>query len=301
MRSLVASPTHSSLPAPRQSVDDTAPWGVQKALAAARDAAPALGLAASDLDAIGVVQVVSTAVLHVGDLAVKVYPRSADLGRLRRTASVLTGHADIWVPPVSEPVVTAHGVVVAYPWHAGDPVAWGEIGDLLSRWHAADVAPGQLQPWAPLGRLPMQLMAYAGTATSDPGLVRIATQARGRLLEQVATLGTALGQGVIHGDVSPSNVLRRNGSPALIDSDFVALGPREYDLVPAAQRLAGGTLSAADYDAFCSSYGYDVRGWDGLPLIEEICRLGAITFRLWCAVQRGDDTAWLAVDLAPYA
>ncbi|NHC12258.1 phosphotransferase [Motilibacter deserti] len=276
-------------------------FGLEQVLAAARAAAAPLGLSPASVRAARVVQVVSTAVLEVDGLAVKVYPAGSDAVRLSAQAAALDAAASLWVRPVAPPVVTRHGVVVGYPWvPAGAPVGWPEVGSLLRSWHAAAVPTDELPAWTPLRRLPGQVAAYAALPAADPGLVRVALAARERLLTEVSGLSSGLGVGAIHGDVSPSNVLRRDGRPVLIDSDFVAVGPKEYDLVPAAQRRERGELDEAEYLDFCAAYGYDVRSWPGLGLVEEICGLGAVTFRVWCAAQRGEDVSWLGTALSRY-
>nr|WP_231126765.1 phosphotransferase [Motilibacter aurantiacus] len=220
---------------------------------------------------------------------------------MRAQADALEAAPGLWVRPVSGPLETPTGVVVAFPWvDAGAPVGWPEVGGLLRAWHQAEVVTAGLPSWSPLGRLPAQVAAYAALPAADPGLARAALAARERLLSQVPQLTTTLGVGAIHGDVSPSNVLRRAGRPVLIDSDFVAVGPKEYDLVPAAQRRERGEIDEAEYLGFCAEYGHDVRSWPGIGLVEEICGLGAVTFRLRCAAERGEDVAWLGGALARY-
>jgi hypothetical protein len=286
------------IPAARVPADP--PFGLPEALATLHSAAPALGLGPAELATARVVQLVSTAVLEVGGLAVKIHPTGTDAPRLAAQGAVLDG--DLWVPPVGPPVVTPHGVAVAYPWLVpAHPVSWPEVGGLLRAWHATPVDPRGLPRWTPLRRLPAQVAAYAELPDHDPGLVRLALAARESLLARVGALEPVLGTGVIHGDVSPSNVLRRGGLPVLIDSDFVAVGPLEYDLVAAAQRRERGEIDEATYLAFADAYGFDVRAWSGLGLVEEICGLGAVTFRLRCAVQRGEDVGWLGGALARYA
>ncbi|RKS69307.1 Ser/Thr protein kinase RdoA (MazF antagonist) [Motilibacter peucedani] len=281
--------------------------GAEQTLATARaalaQAAPALGLAPGDAAAARVVQVLSTVVFEVaggaGRLAVKVYPGDVDAARLQAVARVLPAAGEVWAAQVAGPVVTASGTVTAYPWlEQSPPVGWGEIGALLRRWHDVPVDLAQLPRWTPLVRVPDQVAAYRAAPGADAELAELALRTRRILLARVAELRSGLGVGAVHGDLSPSNVMRRDGRPVLIDGDFVAAGPREYDLVSAALRRERGEIDEADYLEFCSAYGYDVRQWDGLGLVEEICSLGAVTFGMWCAAQRLEDTSWVASALA---
>jgi len=287
---------------PRARATPKAPFGLPEVRATLAAAVPALGLTEHHVATARVVQVVSTAVLEVAGLAVKIYPFGTDPARLSAQGRAVSTADGLWVAPVAAPVETAHGVAVAYPWlPPAEPVSWAEVGRLLRIWHSMPVDPTDLPRWTPLRRLPDQVAAYAARPDADPGLVRVALAARDALLARVDNLTSDLGTGVIHGDVSPANVLRRDGRPVLIDSDFVAVGPLEYDLVSAAQRRERGDIDEGEYLAFCDAYGYDVRSWPGLGLVEEICSLGAVTFRLWCGVQRGEDVSWLGAALARYA
>ena len=106
-----------------------------------------------------------------------------------------------------------------------------------------------------------------------------------------------MGEGAIHGDVSPANVMRTPEGPRLIDLDWVARAPREYDLASAARRVRAGEMSRRDYARFCTAYGVDVRSWPGLPLMDRIADLGGVAFRLWDCRHHGQDLAWVEREL----
>lgn len=85
--------------------------------------------------------------------------------------------------------------------------------------------------------------------------------------------------------------------PRWIDLDFACVGPREYDISAVVRRYAAGEMSDADYRAFVGAYEADVRGWPGLALIDEVCRLSGIGFRLWTDRCAGRDSGWLPAEL----
>jgi aminoglycoside phosphotransferase (APT) family kinase protein len=118
--------------------------------------------------------------------------------------------------------------------------------------------------------------------------------ARQALLDALTEVESAVGEGVIHGDVSPSNVMRSPAGPRLIDLDWAARAPREYDLASAARRCRDGSISRRAYRAFCSAYGYDVQGWPGLPVLDRIADLGGVAFRIWDSRHHGLDLDWVA-------
>ncbi|MGN6599705.1 MAG: phosphotransferase enzyme family protein [Actinomycetes bacterium] len=258
-------------------------WGVPQALAALRAAQPDLPMA---LVGARVVAALSTVVLRVGHYAVKVYPPGTDAPHLARTAAALAG-SDTTVLPVITPVTTAEGVVVVYPWR--DEVAaadWRQIGSVLAAFHA-EHAGAPVPDWVPLRRLEGQL-AGLPSALTDP-----LRAARVELLAELAALSYPLGVGVIHGDLSPGNVLATADGLRLIDLDFVARGPLEYDLASAARRLRSGEIDASAYDSFCTAYGFDVRSWDGTFLLDRLAELGGLAFALWDDRRQGRTLGWL--------
>lgn len=232
-----------------------------------------------------VVSALTTVVLRAGRKAVKVYLPSTDPTHLASTEEALAG-TPFAVLPVCAPVVTSSGVVTVSPWVTGGRSAdWAETGALLRGFH--DLHAGADVPaWDPLRRV----VAQAATLPDDAAAVLLA--ARTALLDAVAGLRSELGVGTVHGDVSPGNTVRA-ATPLLIDLDFVARAPREYDLTSAARRIVAGEIDAAEYGAFCDAYGFDVLGWDGRAVLDRVARLGGVAFRLWDDTHHGRPHDWL--------
>jgi hypothetical protein len=262
-------------------------WGVEQAAAALAEARDRLPLRAGTAQ---VVSALTTVVLHVGDLAVKVYPPGTDPAHLRRLGLALSGSTTAHLP-VCDPVVTSSGVLTVAPWLRDTrPVSWRDVGTLLRSFHAEHAA-ADVPPWAPLSRLESQVAGLP----SEAGAVLLA--ARDTLLGALAEVRSDLGEGAIHGDVSPSNVMWTPAGPRLIDLDWVGRAPREYDLSSASRRVANGEISAETYDAFCAAYDFDVRSWPGLPLVDRIADLGGVAFRLWDSRHHGVDLDWVEDEL----
>lgn len=286
IRVAVPSPTSTreSLPLP------VAGWGVRDALAALDLARPRLDL---DLPEPVVVSALTTVVLRCGDHAVKVYPPGTDAEHLARVRTALDGVSSV-VLTTHAPVATAAGVVTVMPWIAGAEahaaVGWREVGTLLRRFHA-ETAGADLPAWAPLSRLPGQV------AGLDPEHAAVLLGARAELLTALSSVTSVVGVGAVHGDVSPGNVVLTPDGPRLIDLDWVAAAPREHDLASAARRRAAGEISRSAYAGFCRAYGADVRGWDGLVVLDRIAELGAVEFRLWDHRHHGWPLDWLDAEL----
>lgn len=257
-------------------------WGVTEAmlaLDAARASLPPLP------GRVTLVSALSTVVMRAGAHAVKVYPPDTDAGRLERLRRALCGIGTI-VNWDTAPVSTPYGVVTLMPWVGVEgEVDWPELGGLLRTFHD-EAHTLDVPRWTPLSRLPAQALELR------PEDAAVLLGARAELLTALDGVTSELGIGVLHGDVSLSNALRTALGPRLIDPDWVARGPLEYDLASAARRRRRGEIDRATYRRFCAGYGHDVRGWDGLPLLDRIADLGALAFALWDSRRREDDLDW---------
>jgi hypothetical protein len=263
------------------------PWGVDEALAAVADAREALPF---DLGDPTVVSVLTTVVLRCGDYVVKVYPPRTDASHLDRLTRALAGSGSAHLP-LCPPFVTAHGVLSVACWlPEARPVTWGELGALLRRFHD-EHADADVPEWKPLSRLAGQVEGLTEEAAA------VLLGARDALLAALAEVRSELGEGTIHGDVSPSNVMRTPTGPRLIDLDWVGRAPREYDLSSASRRVADGEISPEAYAEFCTAYDFDVRSWPGLPLLNRIADLGGVAFRLWDSRHHGLDLDWVEDEL----
>lgn len=274
---LAPAPVAEPLPLPAAS------WGAAEALRAVAEARLVLPLPAV---APVVVSALTTVVVRCGDVAVKVYPPGTDPAHLARVATALAGSATALLPSAA-PVVTSWGVVTAAPWlRATAPVGWAITGALLRAFHT-EHADADVPAWQPLRRV------VAVAPLLPPHAADVLVAARETLLAEVAALRSPLGVGVVHGDVSPANVLGDADGPRLIDLDFAARAPREYDLSSAARRADSGELDPASYLRFCRAYGHDVRTWDGRVVLDAVAELGGVAFRVWDEHRRGGDLAWL--------
>ena len=263
------------------------PWGAVEALAALDEARPLLPVG---LPHATVVSALTTVVLRAGDCAVKVYPPGTDPAHLDRLATALAGSATAHLP-TAPAVVTSYGVLTVTPWLPGTgSVTWPELGALLRAFHT-EHAGADVPRWTPLSRLESQV---AGLPAE---WAEVLLAARDGLLRALAEVDSWVGEGAIHGDVSPANVMRTPEGPRLIDLDWVARAPREYDLASAARRVRAGEMSRRDYARFCTAYGVDVRSWPGLPLMDRIADLGGVAFRLWDCRHHGQDLAWVEQEL----
>ena len=275
-------------PAPADPVPLPPPgWGAAAAQAALEEAALALPAVGGTAE---LVRAVSTVVFRVGRHAVKVHPPGTDAGHLALVHAVLAA-SPVALTASAPPVVTSHGVVTVSPWlSAAAPLGWRAVGRALRELHDLPSA-ASLPLWAPLRRLPAQLERLPAP------YARILHHRRELLLERLDRLVPELPAGAVHGDVSPDNVLRTRAGARWIDLDFACFGLREYDLAAVVRRHAAGQVTDGDYRAFARGYGADLRGWPGLGLLDGLCTLSGLGFRLWCDRAAGRASDWLPGEL----
>lgn len=177
--------------------------------------------------------------------------------------------------PADQPVV-ADGLPVTFWELLGDGTDFGTVGELaalLRQLHGLELPSSLVLPQLqPFGRVETRI-AGADLAADDKAflLSRLA-----ELRERYAELIFVLRPGPIHGDANIGNILRResDGVAVLIDLDGFASGPREWDLVLTAMYYERfGWHTGQEYHQFAETYGFDVMGWRGYPVLRDIREL----------------------------
>lgn len=211
------------------------------------------------------------AVFAAGDLVVKV-GRDAELfDRARRELEIAHWLAETGVPAVraAEPealLVDGHPVTV---WHRlPDPVRPAEprdLAELLRLVHALPSPSFDLPPRQLLGGVERWLR-LAGDAI-DPADTAYLRERRDGFAAAAAALTPQLPPGPIHGDALPRNVHVGPDGPVLVDLETFSADLREHDLVVMALSRDRYGLPAEAYDAFTTTYGWDVREWTGAAVL----------------------------------
>ncbi|MGW4820337.1 phosphotransferase enzyme family protein [Streptomyces sp. NPDC004227] len=211
------------------------------------------------------------AVFAAGDLVVKV-GRDAELwDRARRELRIALWLAEAGVPAVRAAAAEAilaegHPVTV---WHRmPDPVRPAEprdLAELLRLVHALP-APGFELPRRELLGGVERWLRLAGD-TIDPADAAYLRERRDGFAAAAAALTPQLPRGPIHGDALPRNVHVGPDGPVLVDLETFSSDLREHDLVVMALSRDRYGLPAEAYDAFTQTYGWDVREWEGCPVL----------------------------------
>ncbi|MFI9642449.1 phosphotransferase [Micromonospora sp. NPDC051925] len=182
---------------------------------------------------------------------------------------------------------------VATIWHylphaEGRPKAV-ELAAPLARLHAIADSPPYLPQWATittarrrlggLSTLPADDLLFTEqwvsreVGTSLDSLVALLLSRCDDLEGQVAAARWQLPVGVIHGDAHVGNLL----AGRLCDFDSLAVGPREWDLVPLVHSFVRFGESIEPYKQFAAAYGFDLANSSSWPLLREVRELQLVT------------------------
>lgn len=212
------------------------------------------------------------AVFAVGDLVVKVGRAAPELlERARRELRIAHWLDASEIPAVraAEPeprLVDGHPVTL---WHrlgtALRPAEPADLAGLLRQVHALPSPSFELPRRELLGGV-ARWLRLAGDAIdqADADYLR---ERRDGFAAAAAALTPQLPPGPIHGDALPRNVHIGPDGPVLVDLETFAGDLREHDLVVMALSRDRYGLPAVTYDAFVTTYGWDVREWDGCAVL----------------------------------
>jgi len=207
----------------------------------------------------------------------RISPRSADVLAAHRAVEITSwlgsrGFPTVTPLPGVEQPVEADGRVVTF-WTfvetppGSDPPGTADLGRLLRRLHEMpEPPPVELPPFRPLDGFARKVDTAASLEADDRAWL---TDRAHQLVDTYATLDSPLGQGHIHGDAYPGNLLGPRGDSVLGDWEETAWGPREVDLANTYQGVRFGR-SSTELDAFARAYGHDLRTWDGLNVLTAI-------------------------------
>jgi Ser/Thr protein kinase RdoA (MazF antagonist) len=192
----------------------------------------------------------------------------------------------VWDETEQPIVVQGHPITFWRKVTGGGPgPTQADLARLLVRVHALGVCPCDLVPFDPLRTTRARLASSAAVPPEDLGLLRERCAILG---ERFRSLDLALRPGPIHGDAHTGNLLTDHGRVVLLDFEAVAMGPREWDLMPTAIAYERFGLAEERYREFADVYGFDVRTWAGYPVLRAIREL---TMTTWLMQNVGEDSA----------
>jgi hypothetical protein len=212
------------------------------------------------------------AVFATEQVVVKVGRDAGLLARAERELAVAGWLEAAGVPAVRAAAGTGPRLVDGHPvtvWHrlpdAVRPAEPADLARLLRLVHALAPPSFALPRRELLGGVERWLR-LAGDAI-DPADADYLRARRDGFATAAAGLTPHLPPGPIHGDALPRNVHVGPDGPVLVDLETVSSDLREHDLVVMALSRDRYGLDPRAYDAFTGTYGWDVREWDGCPVL----------------------------------
>ncbi|PUB32583.1 hypothetical protein C8K30_1011109 [Promicromonospora sp. AC04] len=172
------------------------------------------------------------------------------------------------------------GFMVTF-WHqvpdGGSSVTGKQLGQFLRRMHSLTSAPAAIKPWQQLEATRNRITAGRRQMTTDQGkrLLALADQ----VANEMADVRYVLEPGPIFGDAQIGNLIAGRHGGVMCDFDSVAVGPREWDLIPAAVAQARFGFPVDHHAELVDAYGWDVTAWehyDTFRRLRELQLLGSV-------------------------
>lgn len=166
-------------------------------------------------------------------------------------------------------------------WHQvpeNDTDATGvQLGDFLKRLHVLRTASAEIKPWRQLEATRARIVAGRTYMTGDQekNLIAIADQ----IARELKDVRYVLEPGPIFGDAQIGNVIAGPEGAVMCDFDSVAVGPREWDLIPAAVAQARFEFPIDHHAQLADAYGWDVTTWEHYDMfrrLRELQLLGSV-------------------------
>lgn len=156
-----------------------------------------------------------------------------------------------------------------------DPAA-ADLARILTEIHALTASP-RIPQWA----LPDGLRhRIRHTPDVDPDTRAFLTAELDRVqaaLAELATIPPLIPPGIIHGDAHLGNLISTREGAVVCDFDSTSVGPREWDLVPAAVGSLRFGYSPDVHQGLAEAYGVDVTAWPGFPVLRRLRELQLVT------------------------
>lgn len=187
----------------------------------------------------------------------------------------------LW-PDLDQPLRV--GVHQATLWRqtgtGGPPPTPADLAAILRTLHTLDDPPA-LPRWAPLDGMRRRLTSAMVDAVGvDLATIELLTAECDALDDDLACLDVEplIPPGVIHGDAHLGNLIpAAPGRPVLCDFDSTTIGPREWDLTPAAVGALRFDYGPRVHHELSNAYGVDVTTWAGFPVLRRIRELQLVT------------------------
>ena len=180
------------------------------------------------------------------------------------------------LPGVEQPIRVDDQLATLWTYipEVGPRPGGADLATLLQRLHTLPHPRHSLPPWQPMNQIRRRLAEPEDLSPDDHAFLLDECD---ELEDQLGTLRYVLPPGVIHGDAFLGNVIAGPDGPVLCDFDSTTIGPREWDLIPAAVGSLRMNYPVNEHLPLAEQYGFDVIGWEGFPVLRRLRELKLVT------------------------
>jgi Ser/Thr protein kinase RdoA (MazF antagonist) len=152
-----------------------------------------------------------------------------------------------------------------------------DLAAILKAIHTADGPAAGIPAWAPTAGLRTRLAEATGVDEAIRDFLAAEIDAIETLLAGLSEIEPLIPPGVIHGDAHLGNLIPAPGGPVICDFDSARIGPREWDLTPAAVGALRFDYGGDLHHDLAAAYGADVTTWPGFPTLRRLRELQLVT------------------------
>lgn len=138
-------------------------------------------------------------------------------------------------------------------------------------------APAGIPAWAPASGLRTRLAEATGVDEATRSFLAAEIDAVETRLARLTEIEPLIPPGVIHGDAHLGNLIPAPTGPVICDFDSTRVGPREWDLTPAAVGALRFDYGGGLHRDLAAAYGADVTTWPGFPTLRRLRELQLVT------------------------
>jgi hypothetical protein len=185
----------------------------------------------------------------------------------------------LW-PGIPQPVHAGpHQVTVWREAPAGPVTPTPEdLATILKTIHAVPLPrPPGLPTWRIAEGIRRRLRHRAALTEADHAYLVHEADSVAAALEELRDVPPLVPPGVIHGDAHLGNLIPTPDGPVICDFDSSSVGPREWDLIPAAVGSIRFDSPVDVHAGLATAYGADVTGWAGFPILRRLRELQLVT------------------------
>ena len=158
------------------------------------------------------------------------------------------------------------------------PPAPSHLAEILRAIHAVpDPPPAGLPNWRVAEGMRKRLQRSSGI---DPQTLDFLTAEITEIEQSLPELNSVpplIPPGVIHGDAHLGNIIASPDGPVICDFDATSIGPREWDLIPAAVGSIRFNYPTDVHAELVKHYGIDVTAWPGFPILRRLREFQLVT------------------------